>query len=719
MKINSSLIFFVIGRSLFAILAIWLFSAIAEPHTGYTLLIIASLIGIAIGVKIATTKLNFKGFSLITSVSIAIIYLLSKNIAFLDTFIPIKPFFFQTISDHLILITTILFFWIISSFLSLRSYLYILIEVTLGIFGSSYLLSSHRNFHFDSPRIISDISWYLGITELSGFIITGCIIFCGLLIYLFFSVNRDSKDSLNSTFKEKIAAIGSSLAIIIILLTIVTTGIYQVISPQVAKLTGNGVGESNGKKGDKPLNFESSLGGSATPTALVRLENDYDNNPWSPLLYLRETALSVISKESMQSGEANLYPDVSNTTPTQKYRRSNVDHSSEQRLSLQYSVYLLSPSNSTITIDFPVSIEPIATPNNSRFKSAYRVQSLVPIFSLNDIKKYEIGNSKWSKEIKDHFTAPHPNPKYAEFAKKITSNSNNKIDKILDIQNFLNKNAIYTLKPNHQLNQDKDPVIPFLFGDLRGYCVHFAHATVYLLRSLGIPARVATGYMTDLSQAKDGHILLRMNDRHAWAETYINKIGWIPIDTQPEKVENHAQEDVDQKLLEELMGIIGPENSILDEDILNEITEPELNKIPSIPLPSFKLSIYLVVILIIFLYSVKVYLRYGYLFGFSEISRLKKSYRAFLSILYDLGLDRNLGETRKEFAHRSLSDRKNLLTQVLTDTLYNHAFPDRFNTVKHTQQEVSEIYKKLSKTKKIILLFSLRATVAFLLGKKW
>ena len=35
----------------------------------------------------------------------------------------------------------------------------------------------------------------------------------------------------------------------------------------------------------------------------------------------------------------------------------------------------------------------------------------------------------------------------------------------------------------------------FLFGNFTGYCVHSAHASVYLWRSLGLPARIGTGYL--------------------------------------------------------------------------------------------------------------------------------------------------------------------------------------------------------------------------------
>ena len=59
------------------------------------------------------------------------------------------------------------------------------------------------------------------------------------------------------------------------------------------------------------------------------------------------------------------------------------------------------------------------------------------------------------------------------------------------IKRYLEKSGFYTLRSKH--SSSKDPTASFLFGSLRGYCVHFAHAAVYLIRTQGIAARVALG----------------------------------------------------------------------------------------------------------------------------------------------------------------------------------------------------------------------------------
>jgi transglutaminase-like putative cysteine protease len=63
-----------------------------------------------------------------------------------------------------------------------------------------------------------------------------------------------------------------------------------------------------------------------------------------------------------------------------------------------------------------------------------------------------------------------------------------------------------------------------------GFCEHFASAFVVIMRALGIPARVVTGYQgTDLLP-EDGYYLVRQSSAHAWAEYWQDGIGWIRAD---------------------------------------------------------------------------------------------------------------------------------------------------------------------------------------------
>ena len=86
-----------------------------------------------------------------------------------------------------------------------------------------------------------------------------------------------------------------------------------------------------------------------------------------------------------------------------------------------------------------------------------------------------------------------------------------------------------------------DPVDEFLFRTRVGYCEHYASSFVVLMRAMGVPARVITGYQGGEVNPVDGYLTVRQSDAHAWAEVWIDHHGWQRVDPTaviaPERVE--------------------------------------------------------------------------------------------------------------------------------------------------------------------------------------
>jgi transglutaminase-like putative cysteine protease len=82
----------------------------------------------------------------------------------------------------------------------------------------------------------------------------------------------------------------------------------------------------------------------------------------------------------------------------------------------------------------------------------------------------------------------------------------------------------------------RDSVDYFLFDLQRGYFDYHASAMAVMLRTLGIPARVATGYAVD-PIAKDDpagtHYKLTERNAFAWPEVYFPGIGWVEFSPTP------------------------------------------------------------------------------------------------------------------------------------------------------------------------------------------
>jgi hypothetical protein len=87
------------------------------------------------------------------------------------------------------------------------------------------------------------------------------------------------------------------------------------------------------------------------------------------------------------------------------------------------------------------------------------------------------------------------------------------------IERHLQRDFKYKLDgPEHPVS---DPLADFLFVRKEGYCEYFASAMAVMLRSIGIPSRVATGFQSGYYNAVSGLNVVRASDAHAWVEAWI------------------------------------------------------------------------------------------------------------------------------------------------------------------------------------------------------
>jgi transglutaminase-like putative cysteine protease len=78
-----------------------------------------------------------------------------------------------------------------------------------------------------------------------------------------------------------------------------------------------------------------------------------------------------------------------------------------------------------------------------------------------------------------------------------------------------------------------DAVADFLFVSHRGFCEQFASAAVVMLRTLGVPARLVTGYAHGDSTSQPDKTVFRESDAHAWVQVWYPGIGWVNSDATP------------------------------------------------------------------------------------------------------------------------------------------------------------------------------------------
>jgi transglutaminase-like putative cysteine protease len=141
----------------------------------------------------------------------------------------------------------------------------------------------------------------------------------------------------------------------------------------------------------------------------------------------------------------------------------------------------------------------------------------------------------YSNFIRQHFLQlPHMASRVEQLARTITSASRTQFERVQAIERYLRRNYQYSLDVGTAVSNS--PIEDFLFVRKTGYCEHYASAMVVLLRTLGIPARLATGFLPGEWNDFGHYYSIRQQDAHAWVEVYFPRSGWVTFDPTPSVV---------------------------------------------------------------------------------------------------------------------------------------------------------------------------------------
>ena len=116
-----------------------------------------------------------------------------------------------------------------------------------------------------------------------------------------------------------------------------------------------------------------------------------------------------------------------------------------------------------------------------------------------------------------------------DLAAQLTAPAPTTYDKVLALEAWMAANTTYRLDIP-RLPAGDDAVERYLFVDKKGFCEQIASALVVMLRSQGIPARVAVGFAPGERNPFTGLWEVRASDAHAWAEVWFPNVGWQPFD---------------------------------------------------------------------------------------------------------------------------------------------------------------------------------------------
>ena len=148
----------------------------------------------------------------------------------------------------------------------------------------------------------------------------------------------------------------------------------------------------------------------------------------------------------------------------------------------------------------------------------------VPAFTASQLNRATVSSDPTYTQLPDDLPQ-----RVRDLALQITQGQSSPYLKTKALETFLRTRYSYAFADpsDSQPERGQDPADWFLFGSRKGTCGQFSTAFVVLARSVGIPARVVSGWaITQTNQPQTVH----SNQAHQWAEVAFNDLGWVTFE---------------------------------------------------------------------------------------------------------------------------------------------------------------------------------------------
>ncbi len=194
------------------------------------------------------------------------------------------------------------------------------------------------------------------------------------------------------------------------------------------------------------------------------------------------------------------------------------------------------PSTVNVTVDEGVSAPPpdvLSVRARDGVFPAYEPYQVTSSVSAAEPEQLRAAGTGYPLHIVTRYTQltrDLPN-RVKELAVSLTAEAETPYDKALAVEAYL-KTLPYTLEIEPP-PYNADGVDHFLFEQGQGYSEYFASSMAVMLRSVGIPARVAAGYTTGDQVESEPAYAVTDSHSHGWVEVYFPGYDWIPFEPTP------------------------------------------------------------------------------------------------------------------------------------------------------------------------------------------
>jgi transglutaminase-like putative cysteine protease len=160
----------------------------------------------------------------------------------------------------------------------------------------------------------------------------------------------------------------------------------------------------------------------------------------------------------------------------------------------------------------------------------YTATSLVSTATAPQLRGASTLYPDWVRQI--YIDAALPiTERTAQLAREIVNQAgaSTPYDQARAVETWLRTNIAYN-EAIPQPPPDQDQVDWFLFDLRQGYCEYYASAMIVMVRSLGIPARMAAGFSQGTWDTDSQRFVVKERDAHTWVEVFFPGYGWIEFE---------------------------------------------------------------------------------------------------------------------------------------------------------------------------------------------
>ncbi|MDK1020667.1 MAG: DUF3488 and transglutaminase-like domain-containing protein, partial [Candidatus Hydrogenedentes bacterium] len=124
-------------------------------------------------------------------------------------------------------------------------------------------------------------------------------------------------------------------------------------------------------------------------------------------------------------------------------------------------------------------------------------------------------------------------PRTLALVEDLTEDAATAYDKVMAAHDWLRYSGGFVYSKEIPLLPLQNPVDAFILNEKTGHCELYASALALMVRSMGIPARVVSGYRGGVWDENDRSYTVTNDMAHLWVEVYFPAAGWIPFDPSP------------------------------------------------------------------------------------------------------------------------------------------------------------------------------------------